>query len=108
MRLTKNSVVCWLSIVFGLPSTGFAETVVAKDNGNNEYCGWDDRWSCGGSYRDPNLKAMDVVLEDGSKETFHAYVVPDIATFYNKTSGSLQVTETPFRGIMGKFVNLLD
>ena len=69
-------------------------------------CGWDDRETCEGTYRDPNLKPMKVQFEDGTTdEDFYAYVLPDISKLHQQPEGSMQVTETTFRGQMGKFVN---
>lgn len=92
-----------------LPIFGYAERVVTTVDDSNydeQTCGWDDRESCGGVYKDPALQPMEVNLDDGTGGTFNAYVVPDVATFYNKTEGSMKVTETNFKGMMGKFINM--
>ncbi|ACI65565.1 predicted protein [Phaeodactylum tricornutum CCAP 1055/1] len=54
---------------------------------------------------EPNLQAMNADF-GRFNETFYAYVVPDVATFYNKTPGSLQPTMSTFKGMFGKFTNL--
>jgi hypothetical protein len=107
MRIAQ-ALLCWLTIVVVLPTLGLSESVSVVDDGNNEEqtCGWDARETCGGAYKDPALQPMQVNLDDGTGETFYAYVVPDIATFYNETEGSMKVTETKFRGLMGKFINM--
>eukprot|EP00980_Cylindrotheca_fusiformis_P015962 scaffold4683_cov112-Cylindrotheca_fusiformis.AAC.3 len=103
----------WLTISAAFVPLGYSKslsrTVDESSNNNNndaETCGWDDRDTCGGSYRDPALKPMQVSLRDGTTDIFYAYVASDIATFYNKTEGSMKVTETKFKGLMGKFINM--
>ena len=96
---------CWLQLAFILWGT-LAFQVAANDE--EQTC------SSGTSalYNDPNLKAMTVNLGDGTSgkdselTTFYAYVSPDIATFYNKTAGSVRAVEPSFRGQFGKFINL--
>lgn len=57
--------------------------------------------------KEPHLKPMyvDFVQKD-KKETFWAYVTPDVAQFYRKVPGSLQVREPSFPGQYAKFFNL--
>lgn len=84
----------------------FVSTVGDDADNSEQTCAWDDRHNCGGLYRDANLKEMSVILAGREPESFLAYVHPDISTFYNKTEGSMKITETRFNGMMGKFVNM--
>lgn len=55
---------------------------------------------------EPNLQAMRVDF-GAQNETFYAYVLPDVSTFYNKTAKSLAaVPVTGFTGMFGKFINM--
>lgn len=83
----------------------FVPALGGDADSSEQTCAWNDRQNCGGVYQDANLKEMHVNFA-GQQETFLAYVHPDISTFYNKTEGSMKITETPFNGMMGKFVNL--
>jgi hypothetical protein len=108
MKVGKPFLFCWwLSIAIGA-IVGSAETINAVNDGNTEEqtCGWEDRQNCNDTYQDAHLKPMAVHLEDGSEDLFQAYVLPDVATFYNKTEGSMRVTETSFNGMMAKFINM--
>lgn len=56
---------------------------------------------------EPDLKPMAVdFLGKEKKETFWAYVIPDIAQFHNETPGSLAVLKPRNRGRYAKFFNL--
>ena len=97
----------WVALAFATTSNVEDQTCTLEDG--QHYC------SSGPSslYRDPNLKAMTVNLGDdkiGDDEvelsTFYAYITPDIATFYNKTVGSVKAVEPTFSGQFGKFINL--
>ena len=86
----------------------------------SETCDWNDQESSSCAdlkvqqqqsqqHKDPNLKPMKVEFEDGTtNEDFYAYVLPDISTFYSSTTTqrSRKVTETRFRGLMAKFINM--
>ena len=96
----------YLLLVLSIVALLFGPTFGDGTDNSEQTCGWDDRHSCGGVYRDANLKEMHVNLPGRETETFLAYVHPDISTFYNKTEGSMKITETRFTGLMGKFVNL--
>jgi hypothetical protein len=53
---------------------------------------------------EPDLKPMTVdFLKTDKIETFWAYVTPDVAQFYRKVPGSLQVREPSFPGQYAKF-----
>lgn len=84
----------------------FAPAISNDVDSSEQTCAWNDRNKCGGVYRDASLKEMQVNLVGREPETFLAYVHPDIATFYNKTEGSMKITETSFNGMMGKFINM--
>jgi hypothetical protein len=83
-------------------------TTTTTAAGEEATCTWEDRESCAALYRDPNLKPMFVNLGGPEEEetTFHAYISPDVATFYNATPGSKPTVEPLFVGLFGKFINL--
>ena len=125
---------CWLLllvvafVVWGVTAlannTVEDQTCTLEDDGQQQYCSsssGEERPSLSSSLpllqRDPNLKPMTVNLGGGDGEddeestttstTFYAYVAPDIATFYNKTTiGSVKAVEPKFTGQFGKFINL--
>lgn len=49
---------------------------------------------------------MEVDFGPSWKESFYAYVTPDVSTFYNETAGSRKAVEPRFSGTFGKFINL--
>lgn len=63
-------------------------------------------WTGGSCEWDYNMQAMTVTFENDRKESFFAYVEPDVATFYNETEGHLRVAEPDFNGLFTKFVNM--
>lgn len=54
---------------------------------------------------DSYLQQMEFDIGDG-KETFMAYVPPDVSSFYQEEEGSRKSLEPYFKGIAGKFINL--
>mmetsp|Transcript_21121 Transcript_21121/g.32044 ORF Transcript_21121/g.32044 Transcript_21121/m.32044 type:complete len:482 (-) Transcript_21121:13-1458(-) len=65
-------------------------------------CEWNDQ-SC---YQDPHLKEIQVTLGENKKDTFLAYVTPDVSTFYQEEPGSRTSVESTFSGQCGKFINI--
>lgn len=57
------------------------------------------------SRRDPNLVEMKFDLGDG-EETFHAYVQPNVTSFYKGKAPSSQVVTPKHKGMAAKFINL--
>lgn len=56
---------------------------------------------------EPNLRDMTVQYGNGVyNETFLAYVVPDVASFYNLSAGQKNAKHPKFTGQFGKFINL--
>lgn len=51
------------------------------------------------------LQQMEFDIGDG-KETFMAYIPPEISSFYQEQQGSRRAVEPYFHGIAGKFINL--
>ncbi|CAJ1953635.1 unnamed protein product [Cylindrotheca closterium] len=96
----------YLLLVLSVFALLFVSVQGDEADSSEQTCTWSDRHNCGGVYRDANLKEMQVNLVGREPESFFAYVHPDISTFYNKTEGSMAITETKFNGMMGKFVNM--
>jgi hypothetical protein len=55
---------------------------------------------------EPNLFPMSVQFAGGYSETFYAYKIPDVSTFYNHTAGSKKPTVLQFTGQIIKFINM--
>lgn len=102
-----------LLLVYVLVPTFPSNAYVVVNDGvlleDDQSCSWEDRETCvaaGKEYRDPNLQSITVDFGD-RQETVDVYVTPDVATFYNDTrTQPVKRTETDFRGLFGKFVNL--
>lgn len=62
-------------------------------------------WSGAECSWEPNLRPMTVDFGP-IKETFYAYVTPDVSTFYNQTEGTRTALVPDFQGMYGKFTNL--
>jgi hypothetical protein len=113
MKVTAYACLRWIVVsgVLAGPTFVWSKNVEVADDSSSssrseKTCAWEDREACeGGVYRDPNLKPM-VIQLDGLEETFDAYVMPDVATFYNATPGSIKKQNTSFKGMFGKFINL--
>jgi hypothetical protein len=63
-------------------------------------------WTGGSCEWDYNMQAMTATFENDQKETFFAYVEPDVSSYYNQTEGTKKVVEPKFQGMFAKFVNL--
>ena len=56
---------------------------------------------------EPNLHPMTVKYGNGIyNETFNAYVIPDVSTFYNLPVGTKKPKSPSFHGQFGKFINM--
>lgn len=93
----------WHAVVLGQEAQATANAP-ASDNGDpSQHCA---EWSGAECSWEPNLKAMTVDFGPTVQETFYAYVTPDVATFYNKTAGSVLPLRPSFMGQYAKFINL--
>jgi hypothetical protein len=90
--------------------------LLVTSNKVEQVCSWEDKESCTSSssslpsaawQKDPHLKPMIFSLKDDPEEkTFEAYILTDIATYYNKTPGTVTAKKPSFTGMFGKFINL--
>src|SRR3569623_738198 len=71
------------------------DAVVTSDPGPPQHCA---EWSGAQCSWEPNLKPMTVDYGP-VKETFYAYMTPDVATFYNKNTGSTVPLRSGFTGM---------
>lgn len=79
-----------------------ADADIDTTHPHSESCSW-----TGGSCEwDYNMLPMTATFENNRKETFFAYVEPDVSTFYNETEGQLRAVEPDFNGMFAKFVNM--
>ncbi|CAB9508751.1 Probable prolyl 4-hydroxylase [Seminavis robusta] len=63
-------------------------------------------WTGGACEWDYNMQMMTATFLNDKKETFYAYVEPDVSTFYNQSEGQLQPVQPDFTGMFVKFVNM--
>jgi hypothetical protein len=108
---------CCFSVVVPLEAQGqeakdsadgtTATTTVGDDDDFAEYPQTCHAWTGASCDWEPNLQSMTVRYGNGAyNETFHAYVTPDVSTFYNLTHQSKKAAQPQFTGQFGKFINL--
>lgn len=89
-------------LAFGSAAKGQEDETPDYTHPHADSCSW-----TGGSCEwDYNMQPMTATFENNVKETFYAYVEPDVSTFYNETEGQLRVVEPDFTGLFTKFVNM--
>lgn len=81
-----------------------ASSFFSFSHGSDHTCSIEDR-VCQEKITDSALKPMTYDLDYG-EETFMAYVVPDVSTFYRAPPGKREIRTPKFKGIAGKFFNL--
>jgi prolyl 4-hydroxylase len=99
--LLSIALVCLARLVRSQDGSAAAEAVVPPPP---QHC---EEWTGAQCEWEPNLKLMTAEFGPTLKEPFYAYVTPDVATFYNKTAGSLGSAVKPrLSSVYAKFVNL--
>jgi hypothetical protein len=83
------------------------DTDTDTDNEQDRYPQTCYSWTGSSCDWEPNLHEMTVQYGNGIyNETFNAYIIPDVSTFYNATKGTKTIKKPKFNGLFGKFINM--
>ena len=116
VSLPPYSLLLLLILILWEPRWTVGDSVNVDVDGNSNAALSDDEvklpqtchsWTGASCDWEPNLHPMTVQYGNGIyNETFNAYIIPDVSTFYNLSSGTKKAKTPKFNGQFGKFINM--